>query len=260
MLSTDERAKHLSKTINNEIAKYSIDKRKTLLSERKGNYVVNTYQITAPITSTSNLEQDPVPSKDKTDNKVSKSQSVKQSQFKPGADKTRDQDEHSGFTAVKRKKIVSYHISNIDSGVSINDIYNYMYDKKVYCTNIRVYYGKIGASARGNVHDSDIDIVEDEYFWPEDVVCRKWQSKLEWEAELDKRYRERQQKSQRYRYNRYNYRDESEYDDANKFDHDAYDKHEDDDRDNREKWWRSWNNADNVRQSSSDRSSRNHRY
>ena len=124
-----------------------------------------------------------------------------------------------------------------------------MYEKKVYCTNIRVYYGKLGASARINIHESDIEIVENPLFWPEGIICRKWQSKAEWDAELDKRYRERQQR-QTYRQNKhqYNPRDNYDYDyneqPYNYNGHFEYDKNEQAETDNINKWWKSWGKND----------------
>lgn len=253
MLSTEERTKHVAQSINNELKSNSKVKGKSLLSYRKDAQKDNTQQ--APTATTSDPQQKQVHVEDKTETLVTKSQSGKQAQFKTGTGRKQDQDEHAGFTAVRRKKIVSYHISNIDSGVSVNEIYNYMYEKKVYCTNIRVYYGKMSASARVNIHESDTDIVEEDSFWPEEIICRKWQSKTEWEAELDKRQKERQQR-RNHQHNRYNYWGNNEYEDNdNYYDHDAYNKIEQADRDKSEKWWQSWGSSDNRRQSDIERNS-----
>ena len=176
-------------------------------------------------------------------------------------ERPRHQEDHGGFTAVKRKKIVSYHISNIDIDVNIKDIYEYMRYNKVHCTNVRVYYGKEMASARVNVHESDSEIVEDTWFWPEDIVCRKWQSKSDWESELERRNKERQQRNEQ-RQQRYRHRDHynfGELDPQYRKSQDEYDNDEQTERDSSNKWWNSWHNDNNRHTNVDDRDYQSHR-
>ena len=118
-----------------------------------------------------------------------------------------------------------------------------MYENNVYCTNIRVYYGREVASARINIHETDIDKVEDPMFWPEEIICRKWQTKSEWDAELEKRYRERQQmkRNRQYRH-QYQSRDNHDYDDNEDYynRNGDYDKNEEVEREKSGNWWHSW--------------------
>ena len=99
--------------------------------------------------------------------------------------------ESGGFIAVRRKNIVSFHIGNIDSIVTEKEIYDYMKFQKVHVTNIRMYYGKTGASARINVPAEYEPKVNNVYFWPEEITFRKWKSRSEWDTELNEKKRDR---------------------------------------------------------------------
>lgn len=241
-LSTENRAKHLEQAVNSEPSKTNTTKGKSGITSKTGN-PPNKTVLAASSTASQDLR-----SKPENNNKYAFNSNQK-NDYETSA----DQNEHIGFTAVKRKNIVSYHISNIDSGVVSNDIYNYMYEQKVKCTNIRVYYGKIGATARINIHESDMETVEDPMFWPEDIICRKWQTKSDWDAELEKRYRERQLRKQNRQY-RYQPRDNQENVDDDYYynESDGYDKNEEADRERIEKWWHSWGKTDNDTQANRD--------
>ena len=134
----------------------------------------NTITTSLPSTSTPNTND--IPNR-YFKHAITKSKEVEVAEPNSKEAKNNRPEQHNGFTAVRRKKVMSYHISNIDIDVTTNDIYNYMDEGKVKCTHIRVYYGNSVASARVNIHESDIDIVENCDFWPEGIICRKWQSR-----------------------------------------------------------------------------------
>jgi len=93
-----------------------------------------------------------------------------------------DTQKQSSFVAVKRKKIVSIHVGNIDPDVQESDLYEYLLDNKVKPSNISMYYGRYGSSARVNVFHTDVDAVMSSDFWPAEITYRKWVNKTAWES------------------------------------------------------------------------------
>lgn len=71
--------------------------------------------------------------------------------------------------------IEAYRISSETSiQVWSNRIYTITLNtKKVYTSNIRIFYGRYGSSAKVNISSDDIDIVETDAFWPDGTTCRK---------------------------------------------------------------------------------------
>ena len=113
-------------------------------------------------------------------------------------DNSKDGQDGSGFIAVKRKNVVSIFVGNIDPDVRDGDIYDYMLSKSVTPTNITMYYGRYGSSARVNVHYTDLDTVLSPDFWPEEISFRKWVNRATWESTYAK---QRYNKPNYYRYN-----------------------------------------------------------
>ena len=108
----------------------------------------------------------------------------------------------SGFKAARRKNIMSYFIGNIDTYSTKQDIYDYMKANKVIPTFINIFYGRNGAAAKINIHADDQEKVDNDYFWPSDIIVRKWVSKEEWEKERPRTHRRpRRQRYQHWRYN-----------------------------------------------------------
>jgi len=77
------------------------------------------------------------------------------------------------FTAVKRKRNVSYFVGNIDSKTTEKDIYQYFKVYNVHLTFVRLYRGLYGSSVKINVPEDLEPIMEDDYFWPENKTYRK---------------------------------------------------------------------------------------
>jgi len=116
----------------------------------------------------------------------------------------------SGFKAARRKNIMSYFIGNIDTYSTKQDIYDYMKANKVIPTFINVFYGRNGAAAKINIHADDQEKVDNDYFWPSDIIVRKWVSKEEWEKERPRTHR--RPRRQRYQHWRYDSTDNRAYD------------------------------------------------
>ena len=171
--------------------------------------------------------------------------------------KNQERETSNGFRAARRKRVTSYFIGNIDSDVYKKDIYQYMTWKRVKPTQINMYYGKSGAAAKVNVFMDDEALVESDDFWPEDIVCRKWVSKTEWERERERnrgRYKKphaiNHHKAARHARPNYRYDDRNEARHSNSHDYlhdDRYDdRHESSGRSRHSKNWED-NDYDSVR-------------
>ena len=91
--------------------------------------------------------------------------------------------------AVKKRRITSYYVSNIDPYVSENDIAQYLTDSGVRLTFIKMFHGKYGSAAKVNIPDNFPYIVESDDFWPEEIIVRRWKVQSEWDRHhADKRY------------------------------------------------------------------------
>ena len=77
------------------------------------------------------------------------------------------------IAAKRRRRNIPYFLSNIDTGVVEKDVYDMLKSKNVFVSNIRIFHGRNGSSARVNISSDDVPKVEIEYFWP-DGICRKW--------------------------------------------------------------------------------------
>jgi len=78
------------------------------------------------------------------------------------------------FVSARKRRNVSYYVSNIDCDVSESDIYNYFKDNHVHVTYVRLYRGATGSSAKVNVPEELEPIIDDYAFWPEGIAYRKW--------------------------------------------------------------------------------------
>ena len=256
LLSTEDRTKTLKRTIGNDTINKKSDKGKAPVSNKdnvpvhKSTDKVHFEKLKQSFQQNQNHMLKPAYKSRISHAKSSNDQAVNNMTTD---DQVYSQDGPGGFTAVKHKKIVSYHISNIDIDVNIRAIYEYLREKHVKCTNVRVYYGKEMASARVNIHESDSEIVEDVSFWPEDIVCRKWQSKADWESELEKRYREKQQR-RTYRQRRNQHRDHYDFGEDTQYYNDYYDndKNEQAEIEQSNKWWNSYGTTDHNRNTNED--------
>ena len=91
------------------------------------------------------------------------------------------QDTDHKFKAVRRRKTVSYFVGNIDRNTTENDIYDHFDQKKVHLTQVRIFYGKYGSSAKVNIPTDLEYLIDDDTFWPDGIVYRKWMTREEWE-------------------------------------------------------------------------------
>lgn len=151
---------------------------------------------------------------------------------------TEDQREKYGrFIAVRRRNVVSYFIGNIDSSVDETDVWDYLSEADVKPTHVRMFYGKHGSSAKINFHHDDQEKVENPYFWPTRVTCRKWVSKAEWDREKAELNRQRKSNYHNKRYDETDY-EHYEYDDYDRQDRQANDRDQSYDRtQNRFSWF-----------------------
>jgi len=157
---------------------------------------------------------------------------------RPDSSPTRDTNANFGrFIAVKRRKIVPYYISNIDASVVKQDIYDYLNYYKVKATQIMMFYGRNGSSAKVNIYYEDEKVVDAENFWPPEVACRKWVNKPSRERTRDQSYRRSRPERQHQQYDRYN-RYTDDYHDSD------YDTREENQRDS--PWYAQddWNRSD----------------
>lgn len=94
------------------------------------------------------------------------------------------------FTAVRRKKNITYFVGNIDTDVTELDLYDYLKSCKVHVTNITMYHSRYGSSARINIPYTESVIVEADNFWPADITFRKWLNRSEWQKQYGRERRD----------------------------------------------------------------------
>ena len=61
----------------------------------------------------------------------------------------------------------------------------------VFVSNIRIFHGRNGSSARVNISSDDVPNVEIEDFWPDGISCRKWVPHHEYTRDTAPRKRSR---------------------------------------------------------------------
>ena len=130
------------------------------------------------------------------------------------------------FIAVRKKKILTYHVGNIDPEVTDDYLYSYMVYYGARPTSMKMFYGAKGSSARVNVHEDCKHKIEADNFWPKGITFRAWKSHEDF---LKDREEDRQNRRDRYmeRRNRANYNrydtnnDNNRY--RNRYDNDDYD-------------------------------------
>jgi hypothetical protein len=123
------------------------------------------------------------------------------------------------FIAARKSRNISYYIANIDTHVTANDIYDYLTNAKVKATQILMYHGQNGSSAKVNISEEFQTVVENDDFWPENVTWRLWVNRSVWEQEKEMS-RRRYKNKRPYRNSRV--RGDHDYDDATD---DIYDDH-----------------------------------
>ncbi|KAH3707820.1 hypothetical protein DPMN_067236 [Dreissena polymorpha] len=57
------------------------------------------------------------------------------------------------FIAARKRRNISYYIANIDTHVTDNDIYDYLTNANVKATQILMYHGQNGSSAKVNISE-----------------------------------------------------------------------------------------------------------
>lgn len=85
------------------------------------------------------------------------------------------------FVSVRKHRNVPFFLQNIDNRVVENDIYQYMTENGVYVSHIRIFYGRNGCSAKVNIPDDMVHLIEPNDFWPDGITCRKWIPSSEWD-------------------------------------------------------------------------------
>lgn len=118
------------------------------------------------------------------------------------------------FVAVRRKKISTFFIGNIDKDVVAGDFYEFLKLKGIKLTNIRLFYNTNSLSARINIPSEFEDVVLCDDFWPDDMIIRKWKSRSEFVKE---RAESGLRRDPRVRAGRNNRRSENELENANQW-------------------------------------------
>ncbi|CAB3983036.1 Hypothetical predicted protein [Paramuricea clavata] len=90
------------------------------------------------------------------------------------------------FVGVKRSRIKTrrFFLSGINEKVSSKQILNYLQDRQIIPTLLRVFTSKqkgTALSAKLNVKDEDSAKVLDKDFWPKYVRCRNWVSQKQFD-------------------------------------------------------------------------------
>jgi hypothetical protein len=106
----------------------------------------------------------------------------------PARDKTATEEnvnEHESldFVGVERKKIKRLYLEGVRLGTSIEKIKEYMEQRGISPTFIRIFSSKRKGTiaVRVNINDEDFDCVSNNDFWPNHVYARQWLSKQSWE-------------------------------------------------------------------------------
>ena len=90
----------------------------------------------------------------------------------------------------RRRKITTYYVGNIDKRSTYSGFVKFLESKGVKATQIRMFYRPNSIAARINIPSVFSEKVEGESFWPNEMFCRKWVSKTEWEKEQNTRREE----------------------------------------------------------------------
>ena len=114
-----------------------------------------------------------------------------------GSNEMVDRDVFVGVS--RRKKIATYYIGNIDKKSTYGGFVKFLESKGIKATQIRMFYRPNSISARINIPSVFSDKVEEASFWPDEMTCRKWVAKTEWEKEQASR-REEYENKRRSRY------------------------------------------------------------
>ncbi|MES9906627.1 MAG: hypothetical protein ABW168_28585, partial [Sedimenticola sp.] len=114
------------------------------------------------------------------------------------------------FVAARKKKLIAYHIGNIDTDVTKKDFLDFLQSKEVVPRQLNMFSSRNSTSAKLVVYSDIGDRLESSDFWPPEIVFRRWMSKQEWDRELterrDARTRQRQvDTDNRYRDDNYYY-------------------------------------------------------
>lgn len=109
------------------------------------------------------------------------------------------------FVAVRRKKLITFHVGNIDPDVTKDDFEDFLRTKDIVARKLQMFYNKTSVSAKLIVYLDCAEIIESEGFWPHEIVARRWKNRSEWEKELEERrdVRRRQRNSDGEYSNRY---------------------------------------------------------
>jgi hypothetical protein len=105
-----------------------------------------------------------------------------------GTDHANSSDNNIEFVGVQRKAVKRIFIGGIKEGVTTEKIIQYMKDRGIEPTFVRLMKSKRKGttSARVNVYVEDFDTVIVSTFWPEHVRARPWVSQAKWQDNLEK--------------------------------------------------------------------------
>ena len=105
------------------------------------------------------------------------------------------------FIGVSKKRVVGYYVSNIDKASTYSGFLKFLKSKGVYATQVKLFYHKYSISAKLNIPAAYCELVESEDFWPDEMRCRKWMGKSEWDKEREVK-REEYERRRRVRFER----------------------------------------------------------
>lgn len=103
------------------------------------------------------------------------------------------------FIGVRKKRNVSYYISIIDKRSTYSGFLKFLETKGIIPTQLRLFYQQNSISAKMNISSVYSSLVENEEFWPDEMKCRRWIGRSEWEKEQRQR-REEYERKRRERY------------------------------------------------------------
>ena len=94
------------------------------------------------------------------------------------------------FVGIQRKTVKRIFLGGIKKGVTTQKIVQYMKDRSIEPTFVRLMKSKRKGttSARVNVYAKDFNIVKESNFWPEGVRARLWLSQVKWQSYLGKEH------------------------------------------------------------------------
>ena len=105
------------------------------------------------------------------------------------------------FIGVSKKRVVGYYVSNIDKASTYSGFLKFLKSKGVNATQVKLFYHKYSISAKLNIPAAYCELVESEDFWPDEMICRKWMGKSEWDKEREVK-REEYERRRRVRFER----------------------------------------------------------